>query len=165
MRKHIMIALLIVILAALNFGIYQNNQITQHGETVLFELAPVDPRSLMQGDYMRLAYAVERAGPKRKHSRKKTRKTMVIRVGEDKVAQFVRDHNGEALDEGEKLLDFIESYGRARIVPNSLFFQEGHAEHYEEAKYGVFKFHTSGKHLLIGLANEDKKQILVEPPK
>ncbi|MFT6791681.1 MAG: hypothetical protein ACJA04_000891 [Cellvibrionaceae bacterium] len=48
------VILSILVLGVLNYGIYQKQKIKDHGEIVLLELAPVDPRSLMQGDYMRL---------------------------------------------------------------------------------------------------------------
>lgn len=49
---------LLLMLAVVNNGIYQREQILQHGATVVLELAPVDPRSLMQGDYMALDFDV-----------------------------------------------------------------------------------------------------------
>ena len=48
-------------LAVFNVAIYRNERLLASGETLYLELAPVDPRSLMQGDYMRLRYAVERS--------------------------------------------------------------------------------------------------------
>src|SRR5690606_4235060 len=41
-----------------NAGIYQREQILAHGKSVILALAPVDPRSLMQGDYMALRFQV-----------------------------------------------------------------------------------------------------------
>jgi len=49
---------LLIILAVANAGIYEREQILAHGRRVVLELAPVDPRSLMQGDYMRLNFDV-----------------------------------------------------------------------------------------------------------
>ena len=45
---------LLLLLGYLNWSIYQKEQTLRDGQLVLFELAPVDPRSLMQGDYMSL---------------------------------------------------------------------------------------------------------------
>ena len=85
---------------------------------------------------------------------------MVIRPDENNAAQFVRFHREESLAEGEKLLRFHKKGRSIHIVPDSFFFQEGHAQYYENARYGVFKFDDSGKHLLIGLAGEDRKIII-----
>ncbi len=162
MRTKIMIALSVLVLATMNYSIYEKEQIKQHGETLLLELAPVDPRSLIQGDYMRLRYAIDRNAPAKELASHQKRGYMVIRSDENKVAKFVRFHQEEDLAAGEKLLHFHKKYSRVQIVPDSFFFQEGHAKHYSNAKYGVFKFDASGKHLLVGLADENRKTIIVE---
>lgn len=162
MRTKVMIALSVLVLAALNYGIYEKEQIKEHGETLLLELAPVDPRSLMQGDYMRLRYAIERNAPVQGLGSHEKRGYMVIRPDENNAAQFVRFHKGEELAAGEKMLHFHKQYSSVRIVPDSFFFQEGHAKHYENAKYGVFKFDDSGNYLLIGLADEHRQEIAVK---
>ncbi len=165
MRSHIMIILSVFVLSALNYGVYEKQKIKDHGEAVLLELAPVDPRSLMQGDYMRLRYAIERASPVAELQSHQERGYMVIQPDENNVAQFVRFHGDVQLKGGEKLLHFNRKRG-LQIIPDSFMFQEGHAKYYEDAKYGVFKFDGKGNHLLVGLANEDRKTIEVtEPPK
>lgn len=156
-----MIVLSVIVLAVLNYGVYEKEQIKAHGDTLLLELAPVDPRSLMQGDYMRLRYAIARDTSVRELASGEKRGYIVIRPDEHNVARFVRFHKGGKLAAGEKLLRFHSDYGGVRIVPNSFFFQEGHAKYYEEAEYGVFKFDDSGNHLLVGLAGEDRKTIVV----
>jgi uncharacterized membrane-anchored protein len=161
MRTKIMIALAVLVLAALNYGIYEKEQIKKNGETLLLELAPVDPRSLMQGDYMRLRYAIGRKVPVKELASHQKRGYMVIRQDENNVAQFARFHKGEDLTEGEKLLHFHKKYRSVRIVPDSFFFQEGHAKYYQNAKYGVFKFDDSGNRLLVGLADENRQTIIV----
>ena len=49
---------LMVVLGLVNFNIHKYEQHLAEGDTVLLALAPVDPRSLMQGDYMRLRFAI-----------------------------------------------------------------------------------------------------------
>lgn len=161
MRTKIMIALSVLVLAVLNYGIYEKEQIKENGETLLLELAPRDPRSLMQGDYMQLRYAIGRKVPVKELASHQKRGYMVIRPDENNVAQFARFHKGEDLIEGEKLLHFHKKYSSVRIVPDSFFFQEGYAKYYQNAKYGVFKFDNSGNHLLAGLADENRQTIRV----
>ncbi len=48
---------LLLALAVANHGIVQRERILSDGRVLLLELAPVDPRSLMQGDYMALRFA------------------------------------------------------------------------------------------------------------
>ena len=162
MRMTLMLILSLAVLAVLNYGIYEKEYIKRQGETVLLELAPVDPRSLMQGDFMRLRYKIAQDAPISILTSNQSRGYMVIRLDENQVAQFVRFHAGERLSAEEKLLRFHRQYSSAQIVPDSFLFQEGHAEYYEVAKYGIFKFHPSGNHLLIGLADENR--VLISPP-
>tara|TARA_R100001143_G_scaffold62176_2_gene64759 strand:- start:99 stop:587 length:489 start_codon:yes stop_codon:yes gene_type:complete len=160
MRSKIIIVLAVFVLGALNYGIYQKQKIIDNGETILLELAPVDPRSLMQGDYMRLRYDIERSVSADQLEAHQKRGYMVIRPNENNVAQFLRFYENEALNDQEKLLHFHRQNG-VRIVPDSFLFQEGHAKYYEEAKYGVFKFDNNGNHLLTGMADEDGEIITV----
>ena len=161
MRSTALIILSLFVLGALNYGIYAKEQIIKRGDILLLELAPVDPRSLMQGDYMRLRYALERAVPKIIEKSLPPKGYLVIKSDANNVAQFVRIDAGEPLQAGEKRLQYRRSYG-LHIVPDSFLFQEGHAAFYQNAKYGVFKFDDNGNHLLVGLANLDRKMIEVE---
>ena len=171
MRIKILLAWAALVLAVLNYGIYAREQIVKEGETLLLELAPVDPRSLIQGDYMRLRYKVADDAPVAELATGQKRGYMVLRADENHVAQFVRFHSGEALSAGEKLLRFhvfrpaiwpgMMEHRSLRIVPDSFLFQEGHAGRYDNARYGVFKFAGAGEYLLVGLAGEDRQQITV----
>ncbi|TMH00918.1 MAG: hypothetical protein E6H79_16185 [Betaproteobacteria bacterium] len=48
----------LAVLLVVNLGIGQKERLIAHGQAVFVALAPVDPRSLMQGDYMRLNFNV-----------------------------------------------------------------------------------------------------------
>ena len=160
-RSIVAVALTIVILVLLNISIYDREQTIANGETLFLELAPVDPRSLMQGDYMQLRYAIERAAPVDQLEDHERRGYLVIRGNAENVALFVRFHNGEELDANERLVRFHKQYNQVRIVPDGFFFQEGHAEFYDGARYGIFKFDDRGRHVLVGLA--DGGLGLIEP--
>ena len=49
-----------IVLLLINYSIYQREQHIAHGQTVYVQLAPVDPRSLMQGDYMALDFELDK---------------------------------------------------------------------------------------------------------
>ena len=51
---------LLAVLITVNANIIKYENHLKTGATVLLELAPVDPRGFMQGDYMALSYALER---------------------------------------------------------------------------------------------------------
>lgn len=52
--------LIIICLQAgwIGYQVYSNETLLQNGETIVLELQPVDPRSLLQGDYVELNYTV-----------------------------------------------------------------------------------------------------------
>ena len=61
MKKYsriLIIVNLILLLGYFNWSVYKKEQILKDGRLVLLQLVPVDPRSLMQGDYMRLNYHI-----------------------------------------------------------------------------------------------------------
>jgi uncharacterized membrane-anchored protein/uncharacterized membrane protein len=42
----------------IGYSVYSNETLLQKGETILLEFQPVDPRSLLQGDYVQLNYTI-----------------------------------------------------------------------------------------------------------
>src|SRR5207247_7075547 len=55
-RKVIAVLAGLVVLGAANWTIQSRERLLADGRVVLLELAPVDPRSLIQGDYMALRF-------------------------------------------------------------------------------------------------------------
>ena len=140
----------LVVLGGVNWSIAAKERIKTHGERIFLELAPVDPRSLMQGDYMALNYEIVRHLPTDDTTR---RGKIVVRLDADGVASFVRMDRGEPLAAGEMLLQFRR--GRTvRFGAESFFFQEGTAELYSAAKYGELRVDADGSSVLIGLRDD-----------
>jgi uncharacterized membrane-anchored protein len=129
------------------------------GETIYLELAPVDPRSLMQGDYMALDYRVEneaRDAKRAPNEAPERRGKLVVKRKENGAAAFVRFHRGEPLADGEHLLRYrLDRNHWVQIGSNAFFFQEGHADYYASAVYGEYKVALSGESVLVTLRNAD----------
>ena len=125
---------------------------------MLLRLAPVDPRSLMQGDYMVLRYALERAVRNRGLTQNRSSGHLVIKLDPDGVASFVRVHGDEPLADDELLLRY-RYRGSLRLGAESFFFQEGHAKIYVRARYGELRVNPSGDSVLVGLCGEDFKTL------
>ena len=85
---------------------------------------------------------------------------IIVKVDDNRVAQLARADQGEPLARDERRLR-VKERDNYKIVPNSFLFQEGHAEHYNEARYGVFRVEESGKNLLVDLA--DKEYQVIDP--
>lgn len=138
-----------LVLVAVNAFIVQKERLLSTGDVVLLELAPVDPRSLMQGDYMRLDYDI----PVRAAADTSWPRTgrIVIRLDSARVARFVRRHAGGGLAPGERLLEYRMQRSRMRIGSDAFFFQEGDAARYAGARYGELRVAPDGGSVLVGL--------------
>lgn len=149
---------LIILLGLFNNSIFQKEALLSDGQLVLLELAPVDPRSLMQGDYMRLRYAISENIDYDSISK---RGFCVVKVEENRIAKKVRiQENKTPINDSEILIEYTSKGWRGiNIGAESYFFQEGEADKYENAKYGGIKVDNQGNSLLIGLYDENRNKI------
>lgn len=146
----------LAILAGINATVWRYEHAMSSGEVVLLRLAPVDPRSLMQGDYMRLNYEIARELTSRdaRTTQNKGSDTLVIRLDAHQVATLVADGKPDQLASDERLLQVHQSERQWQIGPDAYFFEEGTGEQYEAARYGEFRLQADGKTLLVGLRDE-----------
>jgi uncharacterized membrane-anchored protein len=156
MRKIFVWGMTLLVLGAVNYLIMKKEDTLASGRTMLLRLAPLDPRSLIQGDYMALRYEIAREVPR--DQLKKDKGHIVVSLDMNNVAKFVRVHKGEPLQEGEYLL-FYRNRGELRLGAESFMFQEGDVRLYEWAKYGELKVDPSGASVLVGLRGEDFKPL------
>lgn len=139
------------VLGFVGYGVYGKERLIQTGEPVLLELAPVDPRSLIQGDYMDLRYKIATDLEQRDLP---WRGKLVIRLDEKQVAHFVRVDDGSPLAADERLLAYYKHEWTLDLGAPSYFFQEGTAERYQNADYGELRVDAQGNSILIGLRDE-----------
>jgi uncharacterized membrane-anchored protein len=163
-RNLILFGNLLVFLFMVNWGIWTAEQNIAAGTLAYLELAPVDPRSLFQGDYMRLAYAIEDHAQMSRSGEFEHKGFLVIQLDEQQVARFVRIYEGEDLEEGELLIKYASPYGWSiEIGIDSYFFQEGNADIFANAKYAEVRILEDGNVMLIAL--RDANLVLLEAPK
>ncbi|MDR0529588.1 MAG: GDYXXLXY domain-containing protein [Zoogloeaceae bacterium] len=166
-RSALVVLTLTLLLAGFNFSVWKMERLREDGESVFLELAPRDPRALMLGDYMRLNYrlaaSVEAAYEAALRKSENIPETLVISLNARQIASFVRLDNGQTLAENERRLKPRRlNSGAMQVAPGAFFFQEGHAQIYEEARYGELKLSPQGDCLLVGLRDENLK--LLESP-
>ncbi|RUR33301.1 hypothetical protein ELY33_02785 [Vreelandella andesensis] len=161
-NRWIVIAATAIVLAVVNWAIWQKEHHLAEGEIVYLELAPVDPRSLMQGDYMALSFALadrirmQRAINRHQESVVNAMQTaangsVVVRLDEASIAHFQRLDDGMPLGDDERRLRYRLRHGEVRFATDAFFFQEGHAERFEPAHYGQFRANEHGELLLVAL--------------
>jgi uncharacterized membrane-anchored protein len=155
MRKIIIVLTGLIILSAVNFTIYEREQLHSQGRMVLLELAPVDPRSLMQGDYMALNYAVANAAFPGRQVKDGKDGYIVVALDERGVGQFKRLADTTTLVANEALLRYRIRNEQIKFATNAFFFEEGKGQSYQAARYGEFRVSTDGEMLLINLRSAD----------
>ena len=151
MRKLVALVAGLAVLGFVNFGIWQREQLVTGGRVMLLRLSPVDPRSLMQGDYMRLNFEVaDRAFPWRSRPRRGDGH-VVVGLDARRVGHFRRIDRGGALARDEIKLRYRIRGGDAKFATNAYFFEEGQAAAFEPAQYGEFRVAEDGEMILTGL--------------
>ena len=154
MRKWLILLCAALILAVVNFGIWQNEKLIKNGKIVLLELAPLDPRSLMQGDYMALHFAMADAiNAALPNQSENVTDSVIVQLDAQRRASFVALEQQQALQAEQLRLQFRLRNGDVKFATNAFFFQEGSGEIYEQAKYGLFRVGPDGNLLLTHLVD------------
>ena len=152
----------LLVLGAVNFAIVAKERIRRDGETVYLDLAPVDPRSLMQGDYMALRFALAQQLAQqleRDDAPRRDGETRVARVTLDaqRVGRLASTEAGSSA--GVRLRYRIRG-GQVWLGTNAFFFEEGSAERFNGARYGEFRVdRESGEAVLVGLRDAALKPL------
>ncbi len=147
---------LLAVLATANLGIWQKESLIAHGRPVYLKLAPVDPRSLMQGDYMRLNFRIPGEVEEQLDgllSAKRPR--VVVRLDERGIASVLRLDDGRTLGSDELAFELTPKGGRWVFVSDAWFFREGEGDRWVPAEYGEFRVERDGRALLVGLVGAD----------
>jgi uncharacterized membrane-anchored protein len=134
----------LVVLVGVNGSIVAKERIRRNGERIYLELAPVDPRSLMQGDYMALRFEIaRRLSPAESGS-------AAIKLDERGVAHLDPDPQ-----KGGLRIRYRVRNGAIWLGTNAYFFEEGTADRYSGARFGEFRLdRETGEAVLTGLRDE-----------
>ncbi len=169
MHKIIAIVSLIITLCAVNWSIASKEKLLSDGKTIYLELAPLDPRSLMQGDYMalrfKIANEIRRSLPVISNAQSSLQETsnidgnVVVTLDERNVASYRRIDNDETLADNEIKIQYRMRDNRVKFATNAFFFQEGKAKIYQPARYGQFKVDDNGELLLAAMYDKDLKKL------
>lgn len=149
----------LLILGWVNVSILRAERILATGETVLLELAPRDPRSLLQGDYMALRYAMADDVAEAAAQAGIRDGRIVIALDESRVAGFVGIYTGQELGEGQRLLRFRRRGDAVRLASDAWFFEEGDWERFAQARFGELRLTAAGEALLTGLRDAERRRL------
>lgn len=153
----------VAVLAVANVGIWQKEDLIAHGRTVYIELAPVDPRSLMQGDFMALDFRLgDTLRSQLDGADRRTQPVAIARLDARGVATLERlaDTATDATLPADGLrIALTPKTGRWVVVSDAWFFREGDGERWQAARYGEFRVQPDGRALLVGLADAELRPI------
>ncbi|WP_323012012.1 GDYXXLXY domain-containing protein [Castellaniella sp.] len=171
----------VLVLGLIQTQVTRYESILTGGHPVILALVPVDPRSLMQGDYMALDYAVRQSADDwlRVQPRLEERGTghgwLLLRPDAQGVWQLQQvlmsplpgqralsgasaDHLvAESLDTVAVAVRWTD--GRMDFGASSWFFPEGQDSHYAAARYGLLRVADDGTALLAGLLDKDQQPL------
>lgn len=142
----------LLVLGAVNVAVVDKERIKRDGETIYLPLAPVDPRSLVQGDYMALRFAIADAIERRNAADQRRQYNgevafVSVKVDDRRIASL----SDEPVAAFIKLRYRIRS-GRVWLGTNAFFFEEGTGNRFRGASYGEFRVdRESGEAVLVGL--------------
>lgn len=155
MRKGLVVLGVALALLAPLWAVVGKERVLARGRVVLLELAPRDPRSLLQGDYMALRYAVAAevpAGAPRDGR-------LVLADDGRGVARLVRVDGGEPLAAGEALLRYRVRGRSVRLGAESFLFEEGQADALAGARFGELRVDGDGDAVLVGLRDGELRPL------
>ena len=145
MRSRLLFIGIVLILLFVNGQIFRYERELTAGQTVILKLLPQDPRSLLQGDYMRLRYEIAgRLKPENEEGR------IYLQPGPDGVAEDPVD----AKTTGAIPLKYRVHNGEVVFDIESFFFQEGMRTHYERARYVELRVNSEGTPHILQLRDE-----------
>lgn len=149
---------LVLLIGFFTNAVLKKETTLKSGKFILLELAPVDPRSLMQGDYMQLRYKISRDVNFDSIAK---RGYCIVSLNDSSIANLVRyQAKKEPTAKNEVPIKyFAKDNWSINIGAESYFFQEGQSDKYSYAKYGGIKIDADGNSLLVGLYDAALKKL------
>lgn len=157
------------------WDVMHKEQVLARGQVIYLPLVPVDPRSLMQGDYMALNFDIppallegdeDSSRPQESEALNPLlgRAMMVAKRDAQGIATLHRRYQPqETLAADEVIVPLKYLKGRWVVVTDAYFFPEGQGRVFRNARYGEFRVLDEGKVLLAGLADEQLQRIAPKP--
>ncbi|MCP4765744.1 MAG: GDYXXLXY domain-containing protein [Gammaproteobacteria bacterium] len=158
-RTIVLAVTIATVLLAINVEIAGKEKILRNGTTVLLRIAPRDPRSLLQGDYMALRYTMAGAVASAAERFEMNDGTVVIELGELNEAKFVSLYKDQPLQDRQHLLRYRKRGDSVRLASDAYFFEEGSEQEYRDARYGEIRINTNGDAVLIGLRDAEGERL------
>ena len=150
----------LAVLLVVNLTLWQKERLIADGQPVFVELVPVDPRSLLQGDFMQLRFRLpDEVGEPLPGWLGTPRPQVLARRDARGVVTLRRAEPGAALQPGDLRIELTPKRGTWVLVTDAWFFAEGDAARWAQARYGEFRVDDAGRALLVGLRDAALKPL------
>jgi uncharacterized membrane-anchored protein len=150
-RRILLMVGAVIVFGVVNWQIAAKERLRAGGQVVLLELRPIDPRSLMQGDYMALNFQLEREISSRISPGDSGERAAIVGLDERRVGRLVRLDDGAPPAPGQMRFRFRMRKGTVWLGTNAFFFHEGEGERYRNSRYGEFRVDDAGNAMLVNL--------------
>lgn len=157
MKKLLVVLNLILLIVVFGYSVIkEENNLKKN--TFYIKTSPVDPRSLIQGDYMVLNYNITDSA---RIEAVNIRKGYIrIKINDLKIAEFIRvDKEYVPPSNNEISIQFQKNSSNIDIGVNSYLFQEGTGNKFQKAQYAEVIELKNGKLRLKSLLDKDFKII------
>ena len=84
---------------------------------------------------------------------------VVVSLDERNIGSFAHLAEGQALSQNEILMRYRVRNGEVKFATNAFFFQEGHGEYYQPARYGQFRVDGRGELLLVAMYGKELNRL------
>ena len=173
MKRWIYLATFVMVLGVLNFLGIEKERVLEQGDIIRLELRPRDPRSLFQGDFMVLSYALSAEVPSAAVETASRKGTLIVSLDNNRVASFERfDDNSPLLGNEHRLVYYrrdetvgglfsfvFSGGGEVWPGPNAWFFEEGQGYVFAAARYAELRVSDDGERILTGMLGADLQSL------
>ena len=124
-------------------------------ETVAFEATQIEADARFEAEAQQFEQKFQNHKPSNGY--------VIVRVDNNNVGHFARladSNNNDELAKNEMAIQYRVRNNRVKLATNAFFFQEGHAEAFEAAEYGLFRVNDKGKPLLTNMV-DGKFEVIV----
>ena len=168
MKKYLALILAVVSLIIFNLLILKNEHHLKNHPSIFIELQPVDPRSLIQGDYMVLNYnlkldeSLSRRLPISSYHQSSLLSYIVLDQNRVVTKTLFSLQQPAVTAQKLRLKNPDNSPDSLYPAANSFLFAEGLADCYNNARYAEFKVDIDGNALLASLRGKNLQPLNCE---
>ena len=165
----LLLAGLLMALGSVLWDVRGKEQVIAQGQKIYIPLMPIDPRSLMQGDYMALRFAIppqlqQQLSESATGWTLQSTRLAIASINTQGIAQLQRlAQTGQAANQtpnqNEITVPLKLLKGQWVVVTDAFFFPEGQGTPFQNARFGEFRALPDGRMLLVGVADEKLQPI------